>query len=130
MIQVASNRILINQTGPSPFTFDINDLHDKLTSSFHACGVKNSWMADDILIAVHRGLNVDGRPLTEESLDQLHAALIKILQDNGFPEVATHFSQSLQNNSTGELLNKILFELQNIKTAVKSNVAQKVLNKI
>jgi hypothetical protein len=131
MIQVAANRILINNAGSSPFLFDIDSLHDRLNESFNACGIKNSWMADDILIAVHSCMDTDDKaPITEEYLDQLHARLIKVLQDNGFPEVATHFSRSLVNNSTGELIKKIDRELNQLGIPVQQQTLDAVLNKI
>ena len=129
MIQ-AANRILINNTGPAPFLFDIDTLHDRLTASFNACGIMNSWMADDILIAVHSCLNPDNKPLSEESMDQLNASLIKILRDNGFPEVADHFCSSLQNSSVSELLKKINSEINQLNCSLPGNITQKVLNKV
>ena len=129
MIQSAS-RILINGAGPAPFLFDIDSMHDRLTESFKACGIMNSWMADDILIAVLSCLNPHSKPLSEESLDQLHASLIKILRDNGFPEVAEHFSRSLQNSTVGELLNRIRNELKQIARPIQKGLEQKIIHKI
>jgi hypothetical protein len=131
MIQVASKRILINQNGVAPLLQEVDSLHDRLTESFKACGIQNSWMADDMLIAVHACLKVNfNLPQTEESLDQIHASLIKALDDNGFPVVAQHFSESLQNNSLSELLKKINTELKQLSVSIPRRTTQAVLNKV
>ena len=126
MIHSSANRILLGKSGRSSFLFDIDELHDRLSASFRACDIRNIWMVDDILIALHCGLRESNRPFchSEEDKDQLHASLLKVLNDNGFAKVADHFRNSLHNNSLSYLEKRIEKEL---KTFVNSFSRRSVL---
>lgn len=120
MIHSSGNRILLGKSGRSSFLFDVDEFHDRLSNSFRACDIRNIWMVDDILIALHCGLRESARPFknTEEDQDQLHASLIKVLNDNGFTKVAEHFRSSLQNNTLSALEERIESELSKLSSAV------------
>jgi hypothetical protein len=132
MMHSSGNRILLNTSGEADLLFDVDDLHDRLMSSFRACDIKNSWIADDILIALHCGLkNSKMRSArTDEALDQLHAILLKVLHDNGFSEVARHFLSSLQNNSQSALEQKITEQLKQIDHVISRKLVYAISTKI
>ena len=131
MIPAPSNRIFINSNGTKAFSFDIDHLHDQLSSAFKAHGIHNKWMADDILIALQNymaGNNFSVR--TEEDLDQLHAIVVKVLQDNGFMEVAEYFSNSMRDSSISFLNRKIEDEFRNLECSFSQSNVGNVLNKL
>lgn len=132
MIHSSGNRILLGKSGRSAFLFDVDELHDRLSASFRACDIKNIWMVDDILIALHCGLKESKRPFrnSEEDKDQLHASLLKVLSDNGFSQVADHFRNSLHNNSLSILEKRIESELSNFVTAFSRRSVLLICDKI
>ena len=132
MIHSSGNRILLGKSGRSAFLFDIDELHDQLSTSFRACDIKNIWMVDDILIALHCGLRESKRPFcnSEEDKDQLHASLLKVLNDNGFSQVADHFRNALQNNSLLVLEKRVEIELKTFIPALSRRNVLLICDKI
>lgn len=131
MIPASPNRILLNSTGSTAFPFDIDKLHDQLTASFKANGVDNKWMADDILIALQNYMKKNNVTIqTDEDLDQIHATVVKVLQDNGFMEIADHFSQNMRDSSINFLNRKINDEFKNLHQNYTRRNTSNVLNKI
>ncbi len=131
MIPASPNRILLNSNGPAAFPFDIDKLHDQLSASFKANGIDNKWMADDILIALQNYMSQNSFTVkSDEDLDQLHAMVVKVLQDNGFSEIADHFSQHMRDSSIHFLNRKIAEEFQNLGFSYTQANAANVLNKI
>lgn len=125
------NRILLDSNGHSSFPFDIDKLHDQLSCSFKENGVQNKWMADDILIALQNYMMQNNfRVRSDEDLDQIHAIVIKVLQDNGFPEVADHFSQSMRDSSINYLNSKIHQEFKQLCLPFSQRHCSNVLNKL
>lgn len=130
MIPASPNRILLNSNGSS-FPFDIDKLHDQLSSSFKANGISNKWMADDILIALQNYIQKNNFQIkSNEDIDQIHAIVIKVLQDNGFMEVADHFSQNMRDSSINFLNQKIDNEFKNLGTQFSRKNSANVLNKL
>lgn len=131
MIHSSPNRILLDSHGVSTFLFDIDKLHDQLSLSFKQHGIDNKWMADDILIALQNYMVANKFQVrNDEDLDQLHATVVKVLQDNGFPEVADHFSQHMRDSSISFLNSKIVDEFKNLNTPFSRRSCSNVLNKI
>lgn len=131
MIPASPNRILLNSSGPASFPFDIDKLHDQLSSSFKANGVDNKWMADDILIALQNYMAKNNFSVqSDEDLDQIHATVVKVLQDNGFPEVGDHFLQNMRDSSISFLNRKIDEEFKSLHSSYTRRNASNVLNKI
>ncbi len=129
MIPASPNRILLNSNGFAAFPFDIDKLHDQLTASFKANGIENKWMADDILIALQNYMSKNNFSVkNDEDLDQIHAMVIKVLQDNGFSEIADHFSQNMRDSSINFLNRKIVEEFKNLNSPFSRENASNVLN--
>lgn len=131
MIPASPNRILLNSNGFAAFPFDIDKLHDQLSASFKANGVDNKWMADDILIALQNYMSKNKFSVrSDEDLDQIHAMVVKVLQDNGFSETAEHFSQNMRDSSINFLNRKIVDEFKNLNLPFSRENAANVLNKL
>lgn len=131
MIPASPNRILLNSSGPAAFPFDIDLLHDQISASFKAHRIDNKWMADDILIALQNYMSQNKFTVkSSEDLDQVHATVVKVLQDNGFPEIADHFSQNMRDSSINFLNRKIDEELRNLAKPYTRKQAANILNKI
>ena len=131
MIPASPNRILLNSNGFAAFPFDIDKLHDQLSASFKANGVDNKWMADDILIALQKYMSQNSFAVrSDEDLDQLHAMVVKVLQDNGFMDTAEHFSNNMRDSSIHFLNRKIVEEFKNLNIPYTKANAANVLNKL
>jgi len=130
MIRIANNRLLINE-GLDP-SFDIDSLHDRLAESLRACGNRNIWIADDILIALSSCINnsSSSRGIWHQDIDQIHASLTKVLQDNGLPNVAKHFNRSLTAGAPGTLQKKIDDVLQTFTHPVARNSNEAIMQKL
>lgn len=131
MIHDSSKRILLDSHGVSTASFDIDTLHDQISLSFRENGIDNKWMADDILIALQNYMLANSFQVkSDEDLDQVHATVVKVLQDNGFPEVADHFSRHMQDSSVSFLNSKIVSEFKKLGTDFSGADCANVLNKI
>ena len=113
-------------------TININQLHDRLTESFRACGIRNNWVADDILISLQHCLDAANSQGTQPAFDgdQINATLIKVLQDNGFPQIAEHFNQNLLEGTLGALKDKIDRVLVESASPVQANCAPRIMQKV
>ena len=131
MIPASPNRILLNSSGTAAFPFDIDQLHDQISASFKAHRIDNKWMADDILIALQNYMAKNKFTVkSSEDLDQIHATVVKVLQDNGFMEIANHFSQNMRDSSINFLNRKIDEELRNLSLPYSQKNAGNILNKL
>lgn len=131
MIPHSPNRIYLNNSGACNFPFDIDHLHDQLSASLKANGIRHHSIADDIIIALQHVLSKTNFKIRSDAdLDQIHAMLIKVLQDNGFAEVADHFAQTMRDSSVNFLMAKINHEFQQIGSTFTKANAQNVLNKL
>ena len=87
--------ILIKQPDGSTEPFDARALQLRLAATFVAAGRREeSYLAEDIAIAVEYALSQLPRPELTVSRGELEAAVLRAVEENGFPEVARVFRTS------------------------------------
>ena len=101
-----SNRynILIKQPDGSAEPFDARALQLRLAATFIAAGRREeSYLAEDIALAVEYALSQLPRPELTVSRAELEAAVLRAVEENGFPEVARAFRAGGAVESTTEI---------------------------
>lgn len=109
--------ISVISTDGSSKQFDSEQLQSKIIKSCAAAGIKEFWIAEDIVNAVENALLFQAKNGISFSESQLNAFLVKILEDAGFFKVADFFKKNnvfIDNNikisteSIEDLLNRKL----------------------
>lgn len=91
MIKLSENSILIINPDGSRFNFDSEELQSKIIKSCLSAGIRDLWIAEDIVIALEYALNSGSGAKKEYALSELNSLVIKILQMTGYPEVSEKF---------------------------------------
>ena len=101
MIQLCNRAVLTHREDGSTEFFQSDILQKKIESSCHAAGLKETWIAEDIALAVEFSLGELGNEniFTDAEID---AIVVKILQEAGLGSVATHYRR-LQDNPEPEI---------------------------
>ncbi len=95
MIMSASNRLRLIDSSGELHPFSSRDLCLDLLRSFLAAGLREeSWVAEDIALAVEYTLERGSRESGIYSESELNAMVVKVLEQTGYPEVASRFSSS------------------------------------
>lgn len=95
MVKMAEKLILIQEFDGSRIPFDAVELQTKLIHCFLAAGLRDSsYMAEDIALAVEYTLLNSSRPEPVFGRGELGAAVVRMLEETGFPEVAALFRKS------------------------------------
>lgn len=91
MIQLSSNTILILHPDTTTEPLDTEDIKKRIFQACVAAGENDSWIADDLSLAVEFSL------LTKEErmirVEDLNSLICSILEDSGFPAVAVEFKR-------------------------------------
>ncbi len=94
MVKLAQKPIFILEFDGSRSEFDPAELQTRLIGCFLAAGLAESgYMAEDIALAVEYTLLRSSRPELVFGRGELHAAVIRMLEETGLPEVAKRFRQ-------------------------------------
>ena len=95
MVKPAEKAIYIQDHEGERVQFDPVELQTRLINCFLTAGLReSSYMAEDIALAVEYTLLNSGRPEPVFGQGELTAAVIRMLEETGFPEVAALFRQS------------------------------------
>lgn len=95
MIMSASNRLRLIDSSGELHPFNSRDLCLDLLRSFLAAGLREeSWVAEDIALAVEYTLERGSRESGIYSESELNAMVVKVLEQTGYPEVASRFSSN------------------------------------
>ena len=108
--------IRIREADGSSAPFDVGELRTQLDATFISAGrAADSYLAEDIAVAVAYTLEQLPRPEpVVVSRGELDAAVLRAIEDNGFPEVARAFraggtiESSFETTDDGETLNALL----------------------
>jgi hypothetical protein len=95
MVKPAEKAIYIQNHEGERAQFDPVVLQTRLINCFLTAGLReSSYMAEDIALAVEYTLLNTGRPEPVFGQGELAAAVIRMLEETGFPEIAALFRQS------------------------------------
>ena len=95
MVKPAEKIIYIQDHEGERARFDPVELQTRLINCFLTAGLReSSYMAEDIALAVEYTLLNSNRPDAVFGQGELAAAVIRMLEETGFPEVAALFRQS------------------------------------
>lgn len=100
MVKLAERSILIQEFDGSRIVFDPVKLQTRLINCFLAAGLREkSYMAEDIALAVEYTLLNSPRPDCVFARGELETAVVRMLEETGFPDIAAIFR-----NSSSEIL--------------------------
>ena len=101
MIKLCNRAVLTHKGDGSTEFFQSDLLQKKIETSCHAAGLKETWIAEDIALAVEFSLGELGNEsvFTEPEIDSI---VVKILQEAGLGSVAQHYRR-LQDNPEPEI---------------------------
>ncbi|MDR0933336.1 MAG: hypothetical protein LBM70_10020 [Victivallales bacterium] len=95
MVKVAEKIIYIQDHQGNRFEFDPVALQTRLINCFLTAGLQeNGYMAEDIALAVEYTLLNSDRPEAVFGQGELSAAVIRMLEETGLPEIAVLFRQT------------------------------------
>ena len=95
MVKVADTIIYIQDPDGGRAPFDPLTLQTRLINCFLTAGLReNSYMAEDIALAVEYTLLNSNRPELVFGQGELAAAVIRMLEETGFPEVAALYRRT------------------------------------
>ena len=100
MIKLADNSIMLTNSEGLLRAFDPDRLQTRIIQSFLAAGITESYLADDISLAVEFSLQKSKRKDKVFTLSEVNNTVVKILRDTGFPEIAAIY---LRNNACSKL---------------------------
>ncbi len=100
MIKLADNSIMLTTADGITSVFDPERLQSRIIQSFLAAGITESYLADDISLAVEFSLQKSRRKDKVFTLSEINNSVVRILKDTGFPEIAAIF---MRNNSCSQL---------------------------
>ncbi len=94
MIQLHPRRILLRNSEGERESVDLGDIEGALDRSLAVCGVRGSWLADHILVALRDYASVADGSDEKSGWDQrsLQRILARMLIDAGYADVAAVFS--------------------------------------
>ena len=97
--------------------FDPDRLQSRIIQSFLAAGITESYLADDISLAVEFSLQKSKRKEKVFTLSEVNNSVVRILKDTGFPEIAAIY---LRNNACVQMT--IDLEFNTIKQLIQKNL--------
>ena len=100
MIKLADTSIMLTNPEGITSAFDPDRLQSRIIQSFLAAGISESYLADDISLAVEFSLQKSKRKEKVFTLSEINNSVVRILKDTGFPEIADIY---LRNNACAQL---------------------------
>jgi len=94
MIKLADTSIMLTSSEGITSAFDPDRLQSRIIQSFLAAGITESYLADDISLAVEFSLQKSKRKEKVFTLSEINNSVVRILKDTGFPEIAAIFLHS------------------------------------
>lgn len=91
MIKLADSTIMINTPSGETTPFEPEQIQAGIVHSFDAAGIHESWLAEDITMAVEFALSQNFSENKLFSSSEINSTIIKILEVNGFPDAAEHY---------------------------------------
>lgn len=91
MIKLAGNTIMITAESGEATPFDPELIQTSIVGSFKAAGIHDQWLAEDIAMAVEFALAQNVSANKTFSASEINSTIVKILEDNGFPEASEHY---------------------------------------
>ena len=97
--------------------FDSERLQSRIIQSFLAAGINETYLADDISLALEFSLQKSKRKEKVFTLSEINNSVVRILKDTGFPEIAAIY---LRNNACSQLT--ITPEFNTIKKVLQKHL--------
>ncbi|HJO92859.1 MAG TPA: hypothetical protein QF753_05640 [Victivallales bacterium] len=120
MICLSSSAIMIATNDGTKKAFDSEELQSKLINSCLVSGLKDFWLAEDLANAVENALAYQTDNGVTFSESEINLFLVKILEDAGYPNVASNFKS---NNII--LAEDVNISVENIYDILKNNLGLK-----
>lgn len=96
MIHLCSSAITVLSQDGTTRIFEPEELQANLLRSFLSCGIRDSWMAEDIALSVEAVLNQVGGNEKIFTLSEINSSAVKVLEQAGLSEIAVHFQRQNQ----------------------------------
>ncbi len=95
MIKPAEQNIrLADQADGATQLLDVEELRERLTEAFRACGIQEAWVPDDLLDVLERRLRENGGIVANLlNRNEIYNILTESLNATGFADVATAFME-------------------------------------
>ena len=95
MIKPAEQNIrLADQPDGATQLLDVEELRERLTEAFHACGIQEAWVPDDLLDVLERRLRENGGIVANLlNRNEIYNILTESLNATGFADVAAAFME-------------------------------------
>lgn len=90
MIKPAENAIMLVLNSGELIPFEPEKLQGSIARSFIASGIRDSYLAEDIALAVEFALVNSPNPDKIFAISELNATVVRILEASGYPETAQH----------------------------------------
>lgn len=100
MIKLADTSIMLTSSEGIISAFDPDRLQSRIIQSFLAAGITESYLADDISLAVEFSLRKSKRKEKVFTLSEINNSVVRILKDTGFPEIAAIY---MRNNACSQV---------------------------
>ncbi len=91
MIKLAEKSIMLIDSDGVMNAFDPEQLQAKIARCFVGVGIRESWLAEDIALAVEFALAQSPREEKIFSVSEVNSAVIRILENTGFPDAAVSY---------------------------------------
>lgn len=91
MIKLADNAIMLILENGEIVAFEPEKLQSAIVRSFIATGIRDSWLAEDIALAVEFALADNDKKDKVLAVSELNATVVKILEASGYPEAANYY---------------------------------------
>ncbi len=91
MIKLADSAIMLILENGEIVAFEPERLQSGIVRSFIATGIRDSWLAEDIALAVEFALAANNKGDKVLAVSELNATVVKILEASGYPEAASYY---------------------------------------
>jgi hypothetical protein len=131
MIKLSESSVMLSRSDGSVINFDAGALQTEIIKSFLAAGIRDAWVAEDIVLAVEYALLQSSRPDNLFPLSEVNAAIIKILEETGYPEVADIYRKNnsrldIEFSPDRDYLNQLISRHLGLTGELLKTVAEKV----
>jgi hypothetical protein len=94
MVKLTDDSIMLVSPSGETSVFDPERLQSRIIQSFLAAGINESYLADDISLAVEFSLRKSRRKEKIFTLSEINSSVVQILKDTGFPETAAIYMRN------------------------------------
>lgn len=133
MIKPADNSIMLILHSGELIPFEPEKLQSSIARSFIASGIRDSYLAEDIALAVEFALVNSPNPDKIFAISELNTTVVRILEASGYPETAQQHKRhnaciEISSANDGETVQKLLQRHLGLYGHALADVTAKVLD--